>query len=91
MAEVELDSDGILEILNSSKVAGAIHDLAEQIAGTVTGAVPSDAEVVVDDYRTDRAASSVTIKDVRGRVWQVRDGVLTRAASAHGLEVRERD
>lgn len=88
--DVELDSDGILEVLNSREVADAIHDLTVQVAGTVTSSVPPDAEVVVDDYRTDRAASSVTIKDARGLIWQVRDGVMTRSAAAHGLEVTER-
>ena len=88
MSDLKLDSDGIDAILHSSGVAHAVHGLAEQIAANVD--VPASDGVVVDDYVTDRAASSVTIRDARGRLWQVRDGVLTRAASAVGLEVTER-
>lgn len=85
--DLKLDSAGIREVLNSSEVRDAVHSYAERIAGDVRGSIDPDAEVVVDDYTTDRAASSVTILDVRGRLWEVRDGVLTRAAAAHGLEV----
>ena len=90
MADVELDSKGVAQVLKSAEVAAAVHKLAEQVAGIVRNQAPDAEEVVVDDYTTDRAASSVTIKDARGRLWQVRDGVLTRAASSVGLEVKER-
>lgn len=89
MADVKLDSKGMAALLNSSDVARAVHDLAEQIARDVSTQEP-DADVVVDDYQTDRRASSVTIRDVRGRLWQARDGILTRAAASAGLEVTER-
>lgn len=82
------DNRGIAEILRT-QFKDDTHQLAETIAANVRAQHP-DADVVVDDYMTDRAASSVTIRDVRGRIWQVRDGVLTRAASAAGLEVTER-
>jgi hypothetical protein len=90
VVDVELDSAGIAQVLKSSEVAAAVHELAEQVAGTVRNQAPDAEEVVVDDYTTDRAASSVTIKDARGRLWQARDGILTRAAAAQGLEVKER-
>lgn len=89
MSQVRLDSKGLAEVLDSDDVADAVHDVTERIAGHVRSAQP-DADVVVDDYTTDRRASSVTIRDVRGRLWQVRDGILTRAAAAEGLEVTER-
>lgn len=82
------DNRGIAEILKT-QFKDETHALAEQIAANVRAQKP-DADVVVDDYMTDRAASSVTIRDVRGKLWQVRDGVLTRAAAAVGLEVTER-
>lgn len=85
-----LDHGGIAELLRSAPVAAAVRNLAEEVAGNVRSQKPG-AEVVVDAYTTDRAAASVTIRDVRGRVWQVRDGVLTRAASGAGLEVNERE
>lgn len=87
--QVKLDSAGISQVLHSAGVARAVHMKAEEIAGAVRSARP-DADVVVDDYTTDRAASSVTIRDARGRLWQVRDGILTRAAATAGLEVAER-
>jgi hypothetical protein len=89
MADVRLDSGGIQKLLNSDPVASAVHDLAEQIATQVRGQKP-EADVVVDRYQTDRAAASVTIRDVRGRTWEVRDGVLTRSAASVGLEVTGR-
>lgn len=82
------DRKGIAEILRT-QFKDEIHDLAEKVAAEVRSQHP-DADVVVDDYETDRSASSVTIRDVRGKVWQVRDGVLTRAAAGAGLEVTER-
>lgn len=81
--KIRLDPKGIREVLNSAGVASAVHDAAVRVAG----GVQVDGPVEVSDYRTDRAASAVTIVDVRGRVWQVRDGVLTRAASGAGLDI----
>lgn len=87
--DLELDSAGIAEILNSGQVRDLIHQRAETIADDVRGNVDTP-DVVVDDYTTDRAASSVTIRDVRGRAWEARDGVLSRAAARAGLEVTSR-
>jgi hypothetical protein len=89
VADVRLDSDGIAALLKSAPVASAVHDLAETIASNVRSSWP-DADVVVDDYETDRRASSVTIREPRAKARQVRDGILTRAAAGAGLEVKER-
>lgn len=89
MMAVTLDHDGIEEMLKSAEVAAAVHELAQQVAANVQG-VPDGAEVVVDDYETDRAASSVTIKHAAGLALQAKYGTLTQAASAAGLEVTER-
>lgn len=86
--DFELDHDGIAEILKSAGMATVIHGVAEQVAEEVRAT--HEADVVVDDYVTDRAASSVTIRDPRGAQWQADEGVLTRAAGAAGLEVTER-
>lgn len=88
--DLRLDSAGVLQILKSRGVRAAVRQRAEQIAGQVRLEKPDAQEVVVDSYETDRAAASVTIRDARGRLWQVRDGVLTRAASSTGLEVTAR-
>lgn len=58
--------------------AAQIADLGRQIASQAG----PDAEM--DTYTTDRAAASVTVPAEQ----QAKDGVLTRAASAAGLEVR---
>lgn len=83
------DSAGIAQILKSSEFAGAVRGQAEAIAGSVRSSAPG-LDVVVDSYTTDRAAASVTIRDARGMALQARDGTLTRAAAAQGLEVTER-
>lgn len=89
MATVKLDRSGLAKVLKSDGVRKVVHDLAAEIAGNVSADKP-DADVVVDDYTTDRAASSVTIRDARGRVWQARDGVLTKAAGRAGVKVRSK-
>lgn len=88
MPEIELDHDGIAAVLKSPEMAAAIHAKAEEVAGNARAT--HDTDIVVDDYTTDRAASSVTIRDSRAALWQATEGVLTRSAAAAGLEVTER-
>lgn len=82
-----LDHGGVAETLKSAGFAAVVRQAADQIAANVRSERPG-AEVVVDTYTTDRAAASVTIRDISGRLWQVRDGILTRAAASAGLDVR---
>lgn len=79
---------GTRQILRTT-YRGAVTGAAQAIAGHVRAERPT-ADVVVDSYLTDRAAASVTIREPEARLWQVRDGILTRAAGAAGLEVRSR-
>jgi hypothetical protein len=65
-------------VVLNKMAAPAIAALAEKVAGQAG----PDAEV--DTYTTDRAAASVRVPAEQ----QAKDGVLTRAASAAGLEVR---
>lgn len=58
--------------------ASQINAIAEQVAAS-TG---TDAEV--EHYTTDRSSASVRVPAEQ----QAKDGVLTRAASSAGLEVR---
>ncbi len=74
-----LNRAGGAEVLKQL-AAAQINALAHQV-GNQAGA---DAEV--DEYTTDRAAASVSVPAHQ----QARDGVLTRAAAAAGLEVRAR-
>lgn len=73
----ELDLKGGAEVLKELSAA-AIKDLADQIAEHVG----EGAEVKI--YTTDRAGASVSVP----AEMQAKDGVLTRAAAAVGLEVR---
>lgn len=84
------DTSGIAEILKSPEMRAALHSVADPIAANIRAQKPDMEGLAVDDYTTDRAAVSITILDVRGKLWQVRDGILTRAAAAAGLEVTER-
>lgn len=81
---------GVAELLRGGTFRSAVHDLAERIAANVRATEPEATDVVVDDYLTDRTASSVTVRDPRARLWHVRDGLLTRAAASAGVEVRSR-
>ncbi|MFE0039439.1 hypothetical protein [Streptomyces sp. NPDC059015] len=83
-----LDRAGVSEALRSSEVRHLTSAVAERVGARVRAGLPSGTDVRVDHYTTDRAASVVVIADVRGMAWQARDGVLTRAAGAEGLEVR---
>jgi hypothetical protein len=89
VASIRLDHKGIEQMLKSGEVAAVVHDWAEAIAADVIA--PEGAEVVVDDYETDRAASSITVKHAAALAYQARYGMLTRAAARAGLEVRERE
>lgn len=72
-----LNRKGGAEVLKQL-AAPAINAVARQVAA----GAGEDAEV--DEYTTDRAAASVAVPAEQ----QAKDGVLTRAASAAGLEVR---
>lgn len=73
----KLDRKGGAEVLKQL-AAPHINALARKIAGQAS----DDAEV--QEYTTDRAAATVSVPAYQ----QAKDGVLTRAASAAGLEVR---
>lgn len=91
-ARFKRDSKGIEQILKSAKVAKVIHTEAEQVRSATVAGLGFDARdgVVVDDYTTDRAASSVTIRDPRALTAQATTGVLTRSATSVGLEIGRR-
>lgn len=88
MAKIELDYDGVGEILRSNEVRKAIMGHAEAIAADVESefAVPTK----VYPYTTDRAAASVVIAHPSGAALQAKHGALTRAAAREGLEVTAR-
>lgn len=73
----KLNRAGGAEVLKQL-AADAVNDLAQQVAASAG----PDAEV--SKYTTDRAAAAVSVPAEQ----QARDGALTRAAAAAGLEVR---
>jgi hypothetical protein len=82
------DRKGTAEILRST-YRDAVNRAAREIAANVTAQRPGTT-VAVRYYTSDRSAASVTITEPEGRLLQVRDGILTRAAASAGLEVRAR-
>lgn len=85
---VKLDQGGIAEILKSSEMKEMVNGAAERMGSIVRSGVPADAKVIVRPYLTDRAAAAVVIADKRGMTLQARTGVLTKAATSIGAEVK---
>lgn len=77
MSNFKLNRKGGAEVLKEL-AAQQINAIAKQIAAQAG----PDAEV--DEYTTDRAAAAVRVPADQ----QAKDGALTRAAAAAGLEVR---
>lgn len=95
---VLLDSAGVRAHLNSPEVAAEVRAAAEKVAANVnaqgltasSGAAKSGSAItaVVWSYTTDRAAAAVSIQHPAGLAMQAKHGVLTKAATAAGLEVK---
>ncbi|MBP5922180.1 MULTISPECIES: hypothetical protein [Streptomyces] len=88
LEQFRLDYAGVREILKGPEIRGVVDGLAEEIAGNVRAGLGPDVVVSVRGYTSDRGAAAITIQDVRAMAWQARDGILTRAAAAAGLEVK---
>lgn len=87
--DLHLDYDGIGEILKET-CAPIIRQLAQEIAENVRGNadLPGGATVSVKNFTTDRAVSVVLIGHPNATAIQAKSGILTKAASAAGLEVK---
>jgi hypothetical protein len=88
LVDFRLDAAGVREVLKGPELRGVIDGLADEIAASVKASVPADVVVSVRRYTTDRGAATVAVEDVRAMSWQAKDGILTRAAAAAGLEVK---
>ncbi|MDB2211829.1 hypothetical protein [Mycobacteroides abscessus] len=77
MSNFKLNRKGGAEVLKEL-AAQQINAIAKQIAAQ------AGPEAEVDEYTTDRAAAAVRVPADQ----QAKDGALTRAAAAAGLEVR---
>ena len=83
-----LDTAGVREILKGTEVRELVDGLAQQVAENVPATVPAGTQIEVRAYPTDRGAATVVVADPQAMAWQARDGILTRAAGAAGLEVK---
>lgn len=92
--QVRLHKPGVREVLKTYPgVRQAVHDLAQQTAAALRedeSVKKHSAEVVVDDYETDRQATAVTIKHPGGRGMEAKHGSVTRAAASVGLTVKQK-
>jgi hypothetical protein len=92
-SRIRLDRGGIAEVLLSEEVGSAVHDLAETAASFADGHTVhggDDLPVKVDDYRTDRRASGVTLAHPAGLGKEAKYGILAGAAASAGLQVTAR-
>lgn len=82
-----LNRKAMAELMRS--VAPAVHEQAVAVAKTAQSNLPDDVPVDVRDTvnQDGRPVSLVAITHPSGLGRQAKDGVLTRAAAANGLEV----
>lgn len=93
MAFIRLDRLGMSMMLKSAPVRAEISSIAQAVGDAARSDDPvvrHAAEIKVEDYTTDRAASAVLIKHPIGMGIQAKYGTLTRAASSQGLQVRSK-
>jgi hypothetical protein len=88
LVDFQLDTAGVREVLRGPEVRLLVDGLAGHIAARVRASVPAGVPVITRGYTTDRGAATVVVEDARAMGWQARDGILTRAAGAEGLEIR---
>lgn len=92
MIKIQLDHRAIREILRSDSFQKAVDDVATDVAEHVSGQIEGRTWDVVEvqSRKTDRAVASVQIPGYNAGLYQVRDGVLTKAALASGLTFKQR-
>jgi hypothetical protein len=95
--KVKIDRAGVQAVLRSGDVADMVHGEAVNLASELRtdpailrNTLATLDGIKVDDYTTDRAASSVTITHASGVAIQAKHGSLTGAAERSGLEVKQR-
>lgn len=79
------DTSGIAKILKRAETSAAVMAKAGPLAAYITAAHP-DIEPGIHPGTTDRAV--VTIAVANGAELQATEGLITRAASSVGLEVK---
>lgn len=96
LTNLELDHDGIADLLKSDQIRALVAEAADAVAGNVeaSGQMVNNGNdplpVARDSYTTDRAGESVTLAHPAGLAVQAKHGTLTQAAASAGLEVTEK-
>lgn len=96
MARVTINWKGLEAAMRSTEAKKAVADLAEKVADNArdmapdVNGIPGDEElpVRVDVYETDRARAEVWLAHPSGLAVQAKHGLLTKAASEAGVEVK---
>lgn len=91
LEKLTLDYQGIRQILRGPEIRELVDAYAGEIGDHVRAHVPNGVVVEVRSYTTDRGAATIAVLDARAMSWQARDGILTRAAAAAGLDVKAFD
>lgn len=89
LLKLELDHDGLAEVLKVN-CRQIVDEAADVVAAEIQAQHDDVEEVEVERETSDRARATIVVKDPRAAGWQARDGLLTKAAAAKGLEVRAR-
>jgi hypothetical protein len=95
---LHLSKKGLHDALQQRGIVEAVNDMADRVADQVRvqgigvgdrdgGSHEIELPVKVDVYTSDRPRASVVINHPAGLSVQAKDGALTRAAAALGLEV----
>lgn len=93
MGAVVLNHAGMKMMLNSPPVRAEITKISNRIGDQVRtdpAIIRHSSEVKVEHYTTDRAASSVLIKDAVGMGIEAKYAPLKRAAQFFGLQVKSK-
>lgn len=90
MRFLRVDYAGVGTVLKGPDVSVLVRETATAVAEFVPDTVDGEyLETVVEEYATDRASAQVLVKHPYAAAMQAKYGILTRAAGAAGLEVRD--
>lgn len=93
MRVIVLDHAGMAQMLKQPQIRAEITKMAERVADsarTDPAIMRHQAEIKVEHYTTDRAASAVLIKDAVGMGIEAKYSPLKRGAGFLGLKVKSK-
>ena len=88
---VKLNSSGVKQVLQSEWMRKQVAEAGEAVAETVSGMIEGHTwtDVDVSEHTSDRRVYRIVIDGANAGIYQIRDGVFTKAATMHGLEMKE--